>query len=500
MPSSPPPPRLPKPRPRAVPARPAGWLLAALLALGAPAARAADPAPAPEKPAARPAPPIAVSDEINVQGRASDLLGIADSASEGVTGRQDLARRPILRAGELLETVPGVIITQHSGGGKANQYFLRGFNLDHGTDFRITLDGVPVNLPTHGHGQGYTDLNFLIPELVESVHYKKGPYYADEGDFSAAGAADIGLVDALDKGIVQVEGGSYGYRRLVLADSRKAAGGDLLGAVELYRNDGPWKRADGFRKVNGLVRYSHGDRADGFTLTAMGYDGDWDSTDQIPRRAVEAGLLDPLRRHRPLDRRRLVALQPVGRAAAGGRADAGRRPASTPCATGSTCSRTSPTSSTTPRTATSSSSSTPARPRASTSPATGRSTGAAAGSSWRWGSTAAPTTSPTASSTPASSGASRPPAGTTSGSGAPAPTPRRGCAGTAGCAPSSACAPTASTPDVASDLAGELGAGGRFAAVAQAHRPPGPVEGDRALPQFRRRLPQQRRPRRHPPR
>ncbi|HYG63417.1 MAG TPA: Plug domain-containing protein, partial [Thermoanaerobaculia bacterium] len=134
------------------------------------------------------APALQVYEEIEVTGRASDMVGVADSASEGVTGREDLQRRPVMRAGELLETVPGVIITQHSGGGKANQYFLRGFNLDHGTDFRVTVDGIPVNMPSHGHGQGYSDVNFLIPEVVESVRYKKGPYYADEGDFAAAGA------------------------------------------------------------------------------------------------------------------------------------------------------------------------------------------------------------------------------------------------------------------------------------------------------------------------
>src|SRR5262249_22745115 len=118
----------------------------------------------------------ALKETVEVTGRADDLVGIADSASQGVTGRLDLQRRPILRPGELLETVPGVIVTQHSGSGKANQYFLRGFNLDHGTDFGISVDDVPVNMPSHGHGQGYSDLNFMIPELVESVRYEKGPY------------------------------------------------------------------------------------------------------------------------------------------------------------------------------------------------------------------------------------------------------------------------------------------------------------------------------------
>ena len=128
-----------------------------------------------------------------------------------MTGRHELAQRPILRPGEVLESVPGLIISQHSGDGKANQYYLRGFNLDHGTDFRITVDDIPINLPSHGHGQGYSDLNFLIPELVDSVRYRKGLYYADEGDFSAAGAATISYVNRLDRPLVEVAPGSNGY-------------------------------------------------------------------------------------------------------------------------------------------------------------------------------------------------------------------------------------------------------------------------------------------------
>lgn len=234
---------------------------------------------------------LQVYEEIEVVGRASELLGIADSASEGVTGREDLEKRPVLRPGELLETVPGVIITQHSGSGKANQYFLRGFNLDHGTDFRVTVDGIPVNLATHGHGQGYTDLNFLIPELVDSLHFKKGAYYADEGDFSAAGAAGITYATALPYKLIQVTGGEEGYGRFLTAGSTQAAGGDLLGAVEYQVSDGPWELPDDFRKVNGLARFSRGSAASGFTVTALGYDGEWNATDQIPRRAVEQGIL-----------------------------------------------------------------------------------------------------------------------------------------------------------------------------------------------------------------
>src|SRR5207253_75809 len=118
-----------------------------------------------------------------------NLVGVAPSATQGaVTGRQ-IDQRPIRRAGEVLETVPGVIISQHSGEGKASQYYLRGFNLDHGTDFATAVAGMPVNMPSHAHGQGYSDLNFLIPELVSGVQFSKGPYFADRGDFATAGAA-----------------------------------------------------------------------------------------------------------------------------------------------------------------------------------------------------------------------------------------------------------------------------------------------------------------------
>jgi len=234
---------------------------------------------------------LQVYEEIQVIDRASDMVGVADSASEGVTGRKQLEQRPVLRPGELLETVPGVIITQHSGSGKANQYFLRGFNLDHGTDFRITVDDIPVNMPSHGHGQGYSDLNFLIPELIDTVRYKKGAYYADEGDFSAAGAAEMTYVTSLPKGVATFTSGTEGFRRLLAADSKKYGGGDLLGAFEYGNNDGPWVHPDDYRKLNSLLRWNRGDAGNGLTVTAMGYDGRWNSTDQIPERAVAEGLI-----------------------------------------------------------------------------------------------------------------------------------------------------------------------------------------------------------------
>src|SRR5438045_6560823 len=166
-------------------------------------------------------------EEIQVTAHYENAVGSSEAASAGTITRQLVEDRPILRPGEVLELVPGLIITQHSGAGKANQYFLRGFNLDHGTDFLTTLDGVPVNLRTHAHGQGYTDLNFLIPELIQRIDYFKGPYYASKGDFASAGAADIHYAESIPKNLVELAGGSSLYGRALVAGSPGLAGGQL---------------------------------------------------------------------------------------------------------------------------------------------------------------------------------------------------------------------------------------------------------------------------------
>src|SRR5262249_4926320 len=181
-------------------------------------------------------------------------------ASQGRLTSPISESRPSLRPAEGLEFVPGVIVTQHSGDGKANQYFLRGFNLDHGTDFATWVDGMPVNMRSHAHGQGYSDLNWLIPELVDRIGYRKGPYFADEGDFSSAGAAHIRLFDTLPQGgIASLTGGEHAYARGLVAKSVEAGPGHLLGALELAHNDGPWELPEKFHRANGLVRYSFGD-------------------------------------------------------------------------------------------------------------------------------------------------------------------------------------------------------------------------------------------------
>jgi len=227
----------------------------------------------------------------DVENPAANLVGIAGAASQGAVTAAQLDTRPVMRAGEVLETVPGLIVSQHSGEGKANQYYLRGFNLDHGTDFSTTVAGVPVNTPTGAHAHGYADVSFLIPELVSGVQFKKGPYFADEGDFSAAGAANVNYVNQLDRPMVRVNAGEDRWARIVGAASPRVAGGTLLGAIEVNRNDGPWVRPDDYRKVNSVLRFSRGDSRNGFSMTGQGYWADWNATDQVPRRAIASGLV-----------------------------------------------------------------------------------------------------------------------------------------------------------------------------------------------------------------
>jgi hypothetical protein len=234
--------------------------------------------------------PLTFRDLATVRSDA-ELIGIAAAASSGVVAGSELADRPLARPGDLAERVPGVVISQHSGEGKANQYYVRGFNIDHGTDLALSVAGMPVNLPTNGHGQGYADLNFVIPELVGGIQFQKGTYDAQEGDFSAAGAIGVSYLNVLERPIAKLELGEYGYRRALLAASPRVGDGTLLAAVELGANDGPWVRPDDFRKLNGLVRYSRGTAQSGFSLTGMFYDAEWDSTDQVPVRAIEDGTI-----------------------------------------------------------------------------------------------------------------------------------------------------------------------------------------------------------------
>ncbi len=218
-------------------------------------------------------------------------LGVSDAASVGTITQKQLEARAVYRPGELLESVPGLIVSQHSGEGKANQFYLRGFNLDHGTDLRTTVDGMIVNQRSHAHGQGWTDVNFLIPELARSLEYRKGPYYASEGDFASVGSVNLKYADSLAQGIASIGVGQNGFRRVLLADSPAFASGKLLYALEGLNNDGPFVHPDQFRKLNGLLRYSQGDDANGFNVTGMAYKAKWNSTDQVTQRAIDSGLI-----------------------------------------------------------------------------------------------------------------------------------------------------------------------------------------------------------------
>ncbi len=258
--------------------------------------RSAKPHTLPKRHARKPPPPlkrtvVPNSPQVTVGGSgapnvASGPKGTPNMASQMTVSGEDLNARPVTRPGEVLEATPGLIVTQHSGDGKANQYFLRGYNLDHGTDLAIYVDDVPVNMRTHAHGQGYADLNWLMPETINTLDIRKGPYFADEGDFSSVGNLHIGLIDSVPKAITQITAGSFGYRRIFGMDSGKAGDGTVLVAGEAGTYDGPWVHPDDMGKLNGLVRYTQGTALDGFSLTGFAYSNKWNSTDQVPQRAI----------------------------------------------------------------------------------------------------------------------------------------------------------------------------------------------------------------------
>jgi hypothetical protein len=234
--------------------------------------------------------------EVVIEDERDNMVGIADAASQGRIDGEDLRARPLSRTGEVLESVPGVIVTQHAGGGKANQFFLRGFNLDHGTDFATTLDGMPLNLVSHGHGQGYTDLNPVIPELIAGIDFRKGVYGAAQGDFSSAGSADITTQSVLPASFATISGGMFGMGRVVVATSPKlgktADAGTLLMGAELLHHDGPWDIANNFRKTNLQVTYRKGADANGVEISLRMYRGVWNSSDQVAQGAVQSGQIE----------------------------------------------------------------------------------------------------------------------------------------------------------------------------------------------------------------
>lgn len=228
---------------------------------------------------------------IVITERYDNSIGTSDAASQGVVGPELLRNRIIVRPADVLEYIPGMVVTQHSGDGKANQYFLRGMNLDHGTDFATSVNDVPVNMPTHAHGHGYSDLNFLIPEIVQRVEYRKGPYFASEGDFSSAGTANFVYRSRLDRPFADLSIGPRGYARGVAAESREVKEGvTLLTAVERLHNNGPWVVPEGFRKTNVQFILSGGSPRGGWSTSFSSYSASWNSTDQVPQRLIDAGV------------------------------------------------------------------------------------------------------------------------------------------------------------------------------------------------------------------
>ena len=228
--------------------------------------------------------------EITVTAQRLKLLGSASTASEGIVTDEELQLLPAYRPGQLLETVPGLIVTLHSGEGKANQFLLRGYNLDHGTDIETYVDGMPINMPTHTHGQGYTDLNFMIPEVADSIRYTKGPYYADVGDFGAVGSLHVGYRDAIDDQ-VSASVGTRSFQRIFSSGTTTVGDGHLLAAMEVQHYDGPGIVPDDARKEIAVVRYSTGDEQNGYSITAMTYHNLWTNNTDIPVRAITEGVV-----------------------------------------------------------------------------------------------------------------------------------------------------------------------------------------------------------------
>lgn len=234
-------------------------------------------------------------EETTIIGTRQNSVGEAVSASQGVVGQQEIDIRPLMRTGEVLELVPGMVVTQHSGNGKANQYFLRGINLDHGTDFATSVDNMPVNMRTHGHGQGYTDINFIIPETIHQIQYKKGSYYPSVGDFSAAGGAGMVTANSVEQGIAELGFGDHGFTRGLLLNSHEAGGGQWLYALEYAGFDGQWQNtSEDLERFNALLKHSREVKGGLLTIGFMGYDNQWNAADQIPLRAVQQGLISEL--------------------------------------------------------------------------------------------------------------------------------------------------------------------------------------------------------------
>lgn len=226
------------------------------------------------------------------------VLATADRPFSAASSRAvrsfDIQVRPVRTTQDLLRLAPGLVIAQHAGGGKAEQIFLRGFDADHGTDVAISVDGIPVNMVSHGHGQGYADLHFVIPQTVESIDVYKGPYFARFGNLATAGAVAFETAERLDEGMARAEVG--GFRTIELTGlSPIPLGSDRVSAYaagQVGRSDGPFESPQGFRRANGFAKIT-GDITDASTLTfdAAAYDATWSASGQVPQRALASGLI-----------------------------------------------------------------------------------------------------------------------------------------------------------------------------------------------------------------
>ena len=229
--------------------------------------------------------------EVVVTASRLNLMGTAETASQGSVTQKEVELRPIYRPGQLLETTPGLVVTAHSGEGKANQYLIRGFNLDHGTDIANFVDDMPVNRPSNAHGQGYSDVNFLLPQMAAGLDFTKGPYYASVGDFGAVASTHVKMANDLQNQIA-VTGGTLGIWNVFAGGTVHFNDTDrLVGGLYYGHLDGPFDHPDNFHKTVANFRYVHGTDNDGFNVTGMYYKGDGNFTTDQPQRAVDEGLI-----------------------------------------------------------------------------------------------------------------------------------------------------------------------------------------------------------------
>jgi len=217
---------------------------------------------------------------------------IASSSEQLIPGK-DFELRPQGRPADILRLVPGLIINQHQGGGKAEQYLIRGFDADHGTDLAIFVDGLPVNLRSHAHGQGYSDLHFLIPETVKFVDVLKGPYFPEYGDFDTAAVVNFVTKDFVEENTLSIAGGSFNTQRYVALLSPTRDQLKTFIALEGYRNDGPFDHPNGYLRFNAFAKAT-ATLDEGMTLSAWAsyYHGEWHASGEIPTRAVRSGLIE----------------------------------------------------------------------------------------------------------------------------------------------------------------------------------------------------------------